>query len=774
MSNESVSNKKGINKKSPQKSASKYSGIIIAISLFLIFNLSVLALNYYTAAGVEGDAVSINLSGRQRMLSQRTAKILLGMQYDAAQARFEAKNVAELNKVVGLFDTTLIGFRDGGMVTGGNEKPVFLKAVTTAQEKQMVADAIAIWQPYKALVEPLMANVIPADNTLDLATDYARANNLTLLKLMNDLTTSLEISAKAKSAKLQLIQTIALVLSLIFFANIVFNALRKLRASDNALEKTQRENAEILSTVKEGLFLLDSDLNIGSQFSNSLSKVLQKPITPNMPFMPILEGMTSPETYQSAQDYITLLFGSRVKENLVMSLNPLSEVKVISLNGEKPLYLSFQFNRVVEDKVVLHLLVTVQDVTEQITQAQELLQIKGQSSINVDMLHNLLENNQLQIDEFLKSTDSTLTKINELLAAGNQRGSSPKELINQCFRGIHSIKGEAATLGMVSIETSAHIFEKHLVEMRDKARFEQTDILSLPIKLTDLFKQVAEIRTTYHLLNQFVAPVSAKPIMAQSLPVIVATAPALSTQALNANSAFLATQTIDPAQVARATITENAAQHFARNMQALAERVGSNQQKQVQVKCNVALLNILDAQLVHDLQQVSIQLVRNAIVHGIEPAEVRTTHGKNSTGLITIECKTTQQDGMVFSIKDDGQGIVPAQIKASLLATNRYSQAAIDSMSDEALVSQLFEPGFSTAVTSTVDAGHGVGLDIVQTSVKEFGGELSTRSVVGAYTEFVINLPMPALNAGLMNADKSAANHDNNQRDTHTASASLG
>ena len=37
-----------------------------------------------------------------------------------------------------------------------------------------------------------------------------------------------------------------------------------------------------------------------------------------------------------------------------------------------------------------------------------------------------------------------------------------------------------------------------------------------------------------------------------------------------------------------------------------------------------------------------------------------------------------------------------------------------------------------------------------------------------------LNLPMPALNAGLMNADKSAANHDNNQRDTHTASASLG
>ena len=54
---------------------------------------------------------------------------------------------------------------------------------------------------------------------------------------------------------LKLIQTIALVLSLILFANIVINALGKLRAGDKELEKAQRETTEILHTVKEGLFL---------------------------------------------------------------------------------------------------------------------------------------------------------------------------------------------------------------------------------------------------------------------------------------------------------------------------------------------------------------------------------------------------------------------------------------------------------------------------------------------------------------------------------------
>ena len=118
----------------PNKSGTlnKYRGIIFAVSLFLIFNLAVLGLNFYTSSTLNNDAVSINLSGRQRMLSQRTAKVLLAIQVDAAQGRFNEKNTAELKKVSSLFDTTLNGFKLGGTVVGGDEKPVYLKKVSDA------------------------------------------------------------------------------------------------------------------------------------------------------------------------------------------------------------------------------------------------------------------------------------------------------------------------------------------------------------------------------------------------------------------------------------------------------------------------------------------------------------------------------------------------------------------------------------------------------------------------------------------------------------------
>ena len=70
------------NLKQNTSNTSKYRGLIISVSLFLLFNIIVLALTFYTSSLLESDAVGINLSGRQRMLSQRTAKVLLNIEID--------------------------------------------------------------------------------------------------------------------------------------------------------------------------------------------------------------------------------------------------------------------------------------------------------------------------------------------------------------------------------------------------------------------------------------------------------------------------------------------------------------------------------------------------------------------------------------------------------------------------------------------------------------------------------------------------------------------
>ncbi len=226
--------------------------------------------------------------------------------------------------------------------------------------------------------------------------------------------------------------------------------------------------------MKEGLFLLDPQFNVGSQFSSSISKVLQHEISANMPFIPILGKLVSDEIYASAQDYITLLFGNKVKESLMLSLNPLMQVKVQANNHLTPnsltnRYLSFQFNSVVEDKRVLHLLVTLQDVIEQVTQAEELSKLKGQANINLGLLKKLLEADLFQLQQFLNNTKSGLVSLNELLANADKRTSNNEDLAKLCFRIIHAIKGEAVAVGLDAIETHAHQFEEQLIALQKKS-----------------------------------------------------------------------------------------------------------------------------------------------------------------------------------------------------------------------------------------------------------------------------------------------------------------
>src|SRR5262245_19694576 len=91
----------------------KYREILIAVALFLLFDLAVLVLNFYVSFQIAEDAVSINLAGRQRMLSQRMSKALYAAENASAQGAVPAPLLEELHLAASMFDETLQGFRIG-------------------------------------------------------------------------------------------------------------------------------------------------------------------------------------------------------------------------------------------------------------------------------------------------------------------------------------------------------------------------------------------------------------------------------------------------------------------------------------------------------------------------------------------------------------------------------------------------------------------------------------------------------------------------------------
>ncbi len=132
-------------------------------------------------------------------------------------------------------------------------------------------------------------------------------------------------------------------------------------------------------------------------------------------------------------------------------------------------------------------------------------------------------------------------------------------------------------------------------------------------------------------------------------------------------------------------------------------------------------------------------LLRNAVVHGIEPAEVRQASGKPAVGALSI---TVQQDGSDVSVTfaDDGAGLQIDKIRARAVASGLLLPDQTLNLPEAARL--LFIPGFSTADELTELAGRGIGMDVVLSELSAIGGRIETSSQPGMGTSFKVVFPL--------------------------------
>jgi len=141
----------------------------------------------------------------------------------------------------------------------------------------------------------------------------------------------------------------------------------------------------------------------------------------------------------------------------------------------------------------------------------------------------------------------------------------------------------------------------------------------------------------------------------------------------------------------------------------------------------------LDKMLVEEISDPLMHIIRNALDHGIEPAEDRIAAGKDARGHVSV---TAYQQGnsVVIDVSDDGRGIDPEAIRKAA------AKKGLDVTPDP--YELLFTPGFSTAAEVSEISGRGVGLDVVKKNIQELKGSIDVISTVGQGTTFRIMLPI--------------------------------
>ena len=131
---------------------------------------------------------------------------------------------------------------------------------------------------------------------------------------------------------------------------------------------------------------------------------------------------------------------------------------------------------------------------------------------------------------------------------------------------------------------------------------------------------------------------------------------------------------------------------------------------------------------------------RNAVAHGLESPEQRSEAGKSPLGQIAVSLSKTEAGGFELIVHDDGRGLDIEKIRQRAVDQDLID-ASVETIDYRQAISLLFKPGFSTVTEADMDAGRGVGLDIVGESIRTMNGKIRVGSKPGKFSQFRITLP---------------------------------
>jgi HPt (histidine-containing phosphotransfer) domain-containing protein len=527
----------------------------------------------------------------------------------------------------------------------------------------------------------------------------------------------LQTSNERSASQLKLVMLMGLAIAALLVALITVLLLARQR-QDATLRAARQQTADILRTVKDGLFLLDQDLKIGSSYSGAMEQLFNRKDFANLAFEDLLKDIVTEKTLATALKFVGVLWTERTKENLVKSINPLGEVEVSIDDGKGKVstrFLQFDFHRVRVDNKITHVLVSVSDVTARVDLARELQASQSQAQAQVDTLLGILHVDPAQLGSFLNDSSAAMKMINAVLREPAREEAAFRKKLDTLFRQVHSVKGEAAALGLSSIESRAHSFEDDLKSLRERNNLSGNDFLPLVIKLDDLLTHLQSVGDLVSRLSRL----------------HVAT-----------ESTHTSTHVIEEG-VVEAPKSEGGRQEggVSGMLQQLTSRVALENNKEATLHC--AGFDIIPDEYRRVVKDIAVQAVRNAIVHGIEPADERVAAGKPAQGVLKLIFQDLGSSGYKLIAEDDGKGLSTELIKEAALKKGFLTPEKAQTLDAKQVFALLFQPGFSTVESATKDAGRGVGMNLMAGLMQQIGGKVSVATMPGKFTRLTMTLPQP-------------------------------
>ena len=452
---------------------------------------------------------------------------------------------------------------------------------------------------------------------------------------------------------------------------------------DSDYAKLSGESLVMKEMMRDGVFLMDRYCVIQPAYSRALEGILLERNLRGRSFLELLSASVSEKKLAAIEDYFDMMMKETFDEQTLVDINPLNEFVYIhnTTSEGKDLRCSF---RKIDSESNVFILGIVEDFSEE----KELQNLIDKSKRREDDLHALMESIEskpMVLFDFINNADFEFKRIDELLSRADL---TPLEIMTSVYLSIYSLRAYAMSAGLGK-------FSNKLFEMEDVIK----ELLVNAESENNIYLIVDQLQGIKQDKENFLAMLNRKHSYSSEseddMPTLV-------------------------------------------NLLAMAaEKAAADCGKTIHFNFSNFDEDMLAKETKLFIRTILMQLIVNAIVHGIENKGDRKLEGKDSTGNIILSTKRENGKINIF-LSDDGRGLDFIRIIAKAQQVNLLQNSSV---SKSEVLKVMFSFGFSTANEIDMYSGQGIGLSLVEERLKEIKGNLGLRSENGKNTIFNIYIP---------------------------------